>query len=71
MQSEAAHEAARDTAATTESAFHDIIRGVKDQVTAQFGRNSNEVQSIGRKKSSEYKARARGSKQGAGESEGS
>jgi hypothetical protein len=30
--------------------------GVKDQVTAQFGRDSNEVQAIGLKKASERKA---------------
>jgi Asp-tRNA(Asn)/Glu-tRNA(Gln) amidotransferase A subunit family amidase len=71
VQAEAAYQGARDTAAAKESAFHGLIQGVKDQVTAQFGRNSNEVQSIGRKKSSEYKPRTRGSKKGDGESEGS
>jgi hypothetical protein len=44
---------------------------VKDKVTAQFGRNSNEAQSVGRKKPSEYKAPQRKSKKGDGESEGS
>ena len=34
----------------------DLMLGVKDQVTAQFGRDSNEVQSIGLKKASERKA---------------
>ena len=71
VQTEAAYKGARDNAAAKESAFHGLIQGVKDQVTAQFGRNSNEVQSIGRKKSSEYKARTRGSKKGEGGSEGS
>lgn len=55
----AAAAAARDNAAGKEWAFHNSILGVRDQVTAQFGRDSNEVQSIGRKKESEYKARTR------------
>jgi hypothetical protein len=70
VQGEAAYQAARDNAAAKESAFHNLILGTKDQVTAQFGRDSNEVQSIGRKKSSEYKARTRSSKKGSGENTG-
>jgi hypothetical protein len=38
------------------------VLGTKDQVTAQFGRNSNQVQSVGRKKASERKAPQRSSK---------
>jgi hypothetical protein len=71
VQAEAAYLGARDTAVGKEFALHELIQGVKDQVTAQFGRNSNEVQSIGRKKSSEYKPRTRSSKQGSGEESGS
>ena len=41
--------------------------GAKDQVTAQFGRNSNEVQALKLKKTSEYKARTRKSKKGDGD----
>jgi hypothetical protein len=55
----AAAAAARDNTVSKEWNFHNLMLGVKDQVTAQFGRNSNEVQSIGRKKESEYKARTR------------
>ncbi len=33
--------------------------GAKDQVMAQFGRESNEVQAVGRKKASERKALVR------------
>ena len=33
--------------------------GAKDQVVAQYGRDSNEVQSVGLKKASEYRPRAR------------
>jgi hypothetical protein len=36
--------------------------GAKDQVVAQFGRDSNEVQSLGLKKASEYRTRARAAK---------
>ena len=50
---------ARDNAVRKEWVFHNVVRGVKDQVTAQFGRNSNEVQALGRKKESEYKPRTR------------
>ena len=67
----AAQKAARDTAAEKERKFHDLVGGSKDQVTAQFGRNSNEVQSIGRKKSSERKAPQRKSGKGSGEGSGS
>lgn len=63
-QTAAAAAAARDDAVAKEWGFHNLILGVKDQVTAQFGRNSNEVQSIGRKKESEYKARTRKPKAG-------
>jgi hypothetical protein len=61
-QTAAAAAAARDAAVNKEWNFHNLMLGVKDQVTAQFGRNSNEVQSLGRKKVSEYKARTRKSK---------
>lgn len=70
-QADAEQKAARDDATQKEWNYHNLILGSKDQVTAQFGRNSNQAQSVGRKKPSEYKARARGSKKGAGESEGS
>ena len=55
-QAEAAYAAARDTAVAREWEFHNLILGAKDQVTAQFGRNSNEVQALGLKKASERKA---------------
>jgi hypothetical protein len=62
VQTAATAAAARDNAAAKEWHFHNLILGVKDQVTAQFGRDSNEVQALGRKKASEYKPRARKSK---------
>jgi hypothetical protein len=36
--------------------FHNLMLGAKDQVTAQFGRNSDQIQALKRKKVSEYKA---------------
>ncbi len=65
-QAEAAYAAARDTAVAREWEFHNMILGAKDQVTAQFGRDSNEVQAMGLKKASERKAPRRRSKTGDG-----
>ena len=70
-RADAAQKAARDNATEKERKFHDLVNGSKDQVTAQYGRNSNQVQSIGRKKTSEYKAPTRKSKKGGGENSGS
>jgi hypothetical protein len=53
VQAQAAADAARDVATTAEWAFHDVILGVKEQVRAQFGTDSNELQAIGLKKKSE------------------
>ena len=39
--------------------FHNAMLGAKMQVTAQFGDDSDEVQAIGLKKKSEYKAPTR------------
>lgn len=61
-QAEAAYAAARDNAVAREWEFHNLMLGVKDQVTAQFGRDSNEVQAIGLKKASERKSPLRRSK---------
>jgi hypothetical protein len=59
-QTAAAAAAARDNAVASEWEFHNLILGAKDQVIAQFGRDSNEVQSLGLKKASEYRTRRRG-----------
>lgn len=53
-QAAAAAAAARDDAARREWEFHELMLGVKDQVVAQYGKDSNEVQAIGLKKRSEY-----------------
>ena len=55
-QAVAALGTARDHAVAREWEFHNLILGVKDQVTAQYGRDSNEVQALGLKKASERKA---------------
>ena len=48
--------AARDAATAAEWVFHNSILGAKDQVIAQYGKNSNQVQALGLKKKSEYKS---------------
>ena len=50
---------AHDNAVAAVWEFHNLVLGVKAQVEAQYGPNSNELQSLGLKKKSEYKARAR------------
>lgn len=56
-QAEAAFASAQDTAITKEWAFHNLILGVRDQVKAQFGKDSLQVQEVGLKRKSEYKPR--------------
>ena len=55
VQAEAAAAAARDEAVAESWRFHNLILGVKDQVRAQFGKDSAEVQALGLKRKSEYK----------------
>jgi hypothetical protein len=54
-QKKAAADAARDDATAAEWNFHNFILGMKDQVKAQYGADSNELQSVGLKKKSEKK----------------
>ncbi len=54
-QALAAANSARDNATAKEWEFHNLMLGVKDQIKAQFGADSNELQAIGLKKKSEYK----------------
>jgi hypothetical protein len=58
-QAVAAATAARQTAVAREWEFHNLVLGAKDQVVAQFGRDSNEAEAVGLKKKSEYKTRTR------------
>jgi hypothetical protein len=53
---EAELDTARDEATAAEWAFHNAMLGGKDQVKAQFGVDSNELQAVGLKKKSEYKS---------------
>jgi hypothetical protein len=61
-QAAAAAETARDNANAKEWAFHEAIVAMKDQVVAQFGRDSDQAQTVGRKKESERKAPKRSTK---------
>jgi hypothetical protein len=53
------YKAARDNAVKAERAFHEAVLGVRDQVRALFGADSDEYQSIGMKKKTEYKSPTR------------
>jgi len=55
VQKQTAADAARDDAVAAEWDFHDFMLGVKNQVKAQYGEDSNEYASLGMKKKSEYK----------------
>lgn len=63
-QAVAAADAAHDDAVAAEWALHNLVLGAKDQVVAQFGRNSNQVQAVGMTKKDERKAPARRKKGG-------
>jgi glutathione peroxidase-family protein len=52
---EKAWKTARDEANDAQWGFHNYMLGAKDQVLAQFGADSNELQLLGLKKKSEYK----------------
>ena len=56
---QAALDSARDDTTASEWDFHNFALAVKEQVIAQYGKNSNEVQALGLKKKSEYKAPGR------------
>jgi hypothetical protein len=59
-QAEAAFKAARDATVAAEWAAHNVMIGVKEQVKAQYGSASDEVQALGLKKKTEYKRRTGG-----------
>ena len=50
-----AFDLAHDASNKAEWDFHNYMLGAKDQVIAQFGDDSNEVQNLGMKKKSDYK----------------
>ena len=51
--------AARDALVAIQWNFHDLILGVKSQVKALYGSDSDEVAALGLKKKSERKSRSR------------
>jgi hypothetical protein len=53
---------ARDASTAAEWEFHNFMLSVKEQIIAQFGKSSDQVQALGLKKKTEYKARARKAK---------
>ena len=64
IRAQAALDAARDAAAAAEWRFHEAVLGAKDQVIAQYGVSSDQVQALGLKKKSEHKRPVRAAKAG-------
>lgn len=62
-EAQAAAAAARNAAVAKEWEFHNLMLGVKAQVVAQFGIDSDELVALGRKKKSEYKPPGRKARQ--------
>jgi len=54
-QKKAAFDAARDDLVSAQWHRHNLVLGMRTQIKSQFGENSNELQSVGLKKKSEYK----------------
>ena len=50
---------ARDAATAAEWEFHNTMLAVKEQIIAQFGKSSDQVQALGLKKKVEYRAPGR------------
>jgi hypothetical protein len=55
-QAAAALATARDNAVAKEWELHNRVIGMRDQVVAIFGRNSNQAQAVGRRKPSERRS---------------
>ena len=55
MEAQKAYTTARNAAVAKEWEFHNLMLGVKTQVIAQFGLDSDELALLGRKKKSDYK----------------
>lgn len=62
------HAATRATLIAAQHEFHELILGVKSQVKAIYGPDSDELAALGLKKRSERKGRGKGSKQPADQS---
>jgi hypothetical protein len=59
-------QAARESTLAKEWEFHNLMLGVKEQVIAQFGKDSGEVEALGLKRKSAYKPPKRRSSAGNG-----
>ena len=59
VQAYATWQGSRDTKVVKQWAFRDFVRNAKIQFKAQFGEDSNEIQTVGLKKKSEYKKPSR------------
>lgn len=59
VQSKAKYEADKDASVESEWELHNYMLGVKDQIKAQFGADSSQIQALGLKKKSEYKTSKR------------
>jgi hypothetical protein len=57
-QTEKAFATVRDKRVAAQWARHNLVLGMRTQVKAQFGDDSNELQSVGLKKKSEYKTKS-------------
>ncbi|MBN2119147.1 MAG: hypothetical protein JW730_21435 [Anaerolineales bacterium] len=64
IRAQVALDTARDAAAAAEWRFHEVMLGAKDQVIAQYGKSSDQLQALGLKKKAEYKRPARTVKAG-------
>lgn len=64
LRAQVALDTARDAAAAAEWRFHEIMLCAKDQVIAQYGKSSDQLQALGLKKKAEYKRPARAAKAG-------
>ncbi len=62
LHAQHAHAAARDAAIAAQRAFHDAILGVKNQVKALYGPDSDQLAALGLKKKSERKSATRNPK---------
>lgn len=56
-QAEALVKTLRDEDNAADWKYHNSVDGGRDSIEAQFGKDSNELQAVGRKKRSEYKNR--------------
>jgi len=54
-QAEAAYRTARDEATAATHRYHNKVIGMRDSVGAQYGKDSNQFQSVGRKKTTDYR----------------